>query len=157
MNDTLARIEDEAEITRILYEYCVGIDSGRFDDTARLFAHGTWFLDPDTPRTGFEAVSAFLHDDVICYGDTPKTRHTMSNIRIDVADDRRTARCRSYLVVFQAIPGRPPHIMFQGAYDDTFHRVDGTWFFDERRIEADGTGDMSLHLRSAQRVGDLDI
>jgi hypothetical protein len=153
MTLTLERLHDEDAITRLIFAYCTGIDSGRFDDTARLFTQGTWFLNPETPCAGFEAVSNFLHDNVILYGDVPATRHTVSNIRIDIADDRTSARVRSYVIVFQSAPGAAPHIMFQGAYDDTFARTDGQWHFHERRIETDGTADMSLHLKSVQPVG----
>lgn len=153
MPDFAHRLEDEHAIIQLLYAYSAGIDSGQFDDTARLFEHGTWFLNPDTPCSGTEAVAEFLHSSVILYGSVPGTRHTNSNARIDIADDRSTATCRSYVVVFQTVPGHAPHIMFQGAYDDTFARTDGQWQFYERRIETDGTGDMALHLKSVQAVG----
>lgn len=153
MPDPVERLDDERAITQLLYAYAAGIDSGHFDATADLFARGTWFLNPDTPCQGSEAVSTFLHDNVILYGTVPGTRHTISNIRIEVAADRSTATCQSYVVVFQTVPDHAPHIMFQGAYDDTFANTNGQWHFHERRIITDGTGDMSLHLKSAEAVG----
>jgi hypothetical protein len=155
MTYDLQRLEAEDAITRLLFAYCEGIDSGNLDDMARLFTHGTWYLNQDTPLSGFDAISSFLADNVILYDGVPATRHTVSNVRIDLAEDRGSARSRSYVIVFQAVPGSAPHIMFQGAYDDTFLRDDHGWRFDERRIHTDGTGDMSLHLRGAdaQAVG----
>jgi SnoaL-like protein len=155
MNHDLDRHDATDAITRLIFAYCEGIDTGRFDDTARLFSDGTWYLNEDTPISGFNAVASFLHDNVILYDGVPGTRHTVSNIVIDLGDDRRAARARSYVIVFQTVPGNPPHIMFQGAYDDTFARTDGTWHFNERRIHTDGTGDMTLHLKGlqAQAVG----
>jgi hypothetical protein len=150
MTFDLDRVAAEDEITRLLFAYCVGIDSGNLDDTARLFANGTWYLTADSPISGFDAVSLFLNDNVILYSGVPGTRHTVSNIVIDLADDQKSARARSYVVVFQTVPGNPPHIMFQGAYEDTFARGVEGWHFDERRIHTDGTGDMSLHLKGAQ-------
>jgi hypothetical protein len=155
MSYDLARLEAEDTITRLIFAYCVGIDTGRLDDTARLFSEGTWYLNEDTPLSGFDEVSRFLSDNVILYDGVPGTRHTVSNIVIDLDDDRTSARVRSYVVVFQTVPGGSPHIMFQGAYDDTFALDSKGWHFHERRIRTDGTGDMTLHLRGAdaQAVG----
>lgn len=148
----LERLSAENEITRLLFAYCTGIDTGRLDDTAQLFAEGTWYLNPDSPLTGTEAVARFLHDSVILYGGTPGTRHVVTNIHIDLADDRATARAQSYVIVHQAVPGSGPEIIFQGAYHDTFARSGSEWHFAERRILTDGTGDMSRHLKGAQPV-----
>jgi SnoaL-like domain/FAD binding domain len=149
----LDRIADEEAIARLIYAYCTGIDTGQFDDTARLFERGAWFLNPQTPFQGTEAVSRFLWENVITYDGVPGTRHVVSNIRTDVADDRRSAVSRSYVIVYQTVPDAMPEIIFQGAYDDTFARTDGEWHFVERHIETDGTGDMSRHLKSAQPAG----
>lgn len=155
MDYDLERFAAEHEITQLLYAYCEGIDSGKLDDTARLFTDGTWYLTADTPISGFDQVASFLHDNVILYDDVPATRHTVTNIRIEFADGRASARCRSYVIVFQAVPGTAPHIMFQGTNDDTFACGDNGWHFAERRIQTDGTGDMTLHLKGAdaQAVG----
>lgn len=146
----LERVAAEDEITRLIFAYCTGIETGQFDETARLFSEGTWFLNEETPLSGFEAVSGFLHDNVILYDGIPCTRHTVTNIRIDLTEDRRNAHVDSYVTVFQSVPGAAPHIMFQGAYDDTFAAGANGWHFDERRIVTDGTGDMSLHLKGAE-------
>jgi 3-phenylpropionate/cinnamic acid dioxygenase small subunit len=117
-----------------------------------LFEQGTWYLTPDTPLSGTEDVARFLHDNVILYDGVPGTRHVVTNIRIDLADDHSTARAQSYVIVFQAVPGSAPEIIFQGAYDDAFAHSGSSWHFAERRILTDGTGDMSRHLKGAQPV-----
>ena len=149
----LDRIADEKAIARLIYAYCTGIDTGQFDDTARLFERGAWFLNTQTPFQGAEAVSRFLRDNVITYYGVPGTRHVVSNLRTDVADDRSSAVSRSYVIVYQTVPGATPEIIFQGAYNDTFARTDSEWHFVERHIETDGTGDMSRHLKAAQPAG----
>ena len=146
----LRRLAAEDEITRLLFAYCTGIDTGRLDDTAQLFAKGTWYLNPDSPLSGADEVARFLHDSVILYDGVPATRHVVTNIRIDLADDRRSASADSYVIVYQSLPGAAPAVMFQGAYDDTFAHDGTAWHFDVRRICTDGTGDMSAHLRGAQ-------
>lgn len=47
-NFDLERLAAEDEITRLLFAYCTGIDTGHLDDTAQLFAEGTWCLNPDS-------------------------------------------------------------------------------------------------------------
>ena len=148
----LERLAAEDEIARLISAYCTGIDTGHLDDTAQLFAEGTWYLTPDSPLSGTEDVARFLHDNAILYAGVPGTRHVVTNIRIDLAGDRATARAQSYVIVFQAVPGSAPEIIFQGAYDDAFAHSGSSWHFAERRILTDGTGDMSRHLKGAQPV-----
>lgn len=150
MSYTLDRLEAEDAITRLIFAYCTSIDTGRLDDTARLFSHGTWYLNEDTPISGFDQVSEFLNSNVILYNGVPGTRHTVSNIVIDLDEHGSHAHAQSYVIVFQTVPGNPPHIMFQGAYDDTFARGQDGWHFRERHIQTDGTGEMSLRLKSAE-------
>lgn len=148
----LSRLAAEDEITRLMFAYCSTIDTGNLDATAALFAKGTWYLNPESPLSGTDDVAAFLNDSVILYEGVPATRHVVSNIRIELAADRRSAHVDSYVIVFQCLPGSVPKIMFQGAFDDTFAHDGSAWHFDVRRIHTDGTGDMSGHLRGAQPV-----
>lgn len=135
-------------ITRLIFAYCSSIDSGRLDDTARLFSDGTWR--PGLRSfTGFDEMHEFLSENVLLHDGVTGTRHTISNLRIDIADDGRTARSDCYVIVYQSVDGSAPHIIFQGAYEDSFSRVDEQWRFAERKIIADGFGDMSRHMRSA--------
>lgn len=55
----LGRLAAEDEITQLLFAYCTGIDTGRLDDTAKLFANGTWYLNPDSPLSGAERSRPF--------------------------------------------------------------------------------------------------
>lgn len=148
MADHTARLAAQDAITRLLVEYCSGIDGGDFARTGRLFAKGTWFYDPSSPITGAEAATRFLEDLVILYDGVPKTRHTLSNIVVHVSDDLRTAHAECTVVVFQAAPDSVPQIIFQGAYDDTFLCDEDGWRFDERRFSCDGIGDLSRHVKS---------
>jgi hypothetical protein len=108
MRYDLGRLEAEDAITRLIYAYCTGIDTGHLDDTARLFANGTWFLNEDTPLSGFRDVSTFLNGSVILYDGVPGTRHSVSNIIVDLSDDRLSARAQSHVIVFQTVSGKPP-------------------------------------------------
>jgi hypothetical protein len=147
------RLIAEDAIKRIIYRYCTGIDSGQLDKTAQLFTHGTWFLNPDQPIAGFKAVSEFLNNNVMLYDGVPKTRHCVSNTVVDLDEDLRSARAQSNVIVYQTVQPRMPEIIFQGGYKDTFHQIEGVWFFNERHICTDGIGDMSRHLKTAKQTG----
>lgn len=143
------RVNAESAITRLILEYCAAIDEGRLDDMARLFTKGTWIPSPTMPLKGHEQVAGFLGS-VILYDGVPRTRHSTTNIRIDLADDAQSATADSYVIIYQSVKGSSPFILLQGAYKDTF-LVDeaGQWHFHERHVTADGMGDTTKHLRAS--------
>ena len=141
-------LDAQDKINRILIEYCDAIDSGDFKRAGKLFEKGTWFYDPNSPITGAETATKFLEDLVILYDGVPKTRHTLSNVRIDVSDDMRTAHAECNAVVFQVVPNSTPEIIFIGAYDDSFVCDEDGWRIHERRFSCDGIGDLSKHLKA---------
>ena len=49
--------------------------------------------------------------------------------------------------VTQATPELPLQVIVTGRYRDTFHRIDGVWWFDTRIMFVDQVGDMSHHLK----------
>jgi len=85
--------------------------------------------------------STRLHDD-----GTPRTRHVTTNVTIEVDDDAGTAASRAYYTVFQQTDVLPLQPIIAGHYHDTFHRVDGRWWFDTRSMFVDLKGDLSQHL-----------
>ena len=90
---------------------------------------------------GLYESSTRLYDD-----GTPRTRHTTTNVAITVDDVAGTATARSYYTVFQQTEALPLQPIISGHYHDDFHRVDGEWWFDTRRMFVDLTGDLSHHL-----------
>lgn len=130
-------------VSKLIYEYAARIDAGDFDGVAQLFAHGT-FLDfhgADAVRNCFERM-------VVRYDDgTPRTKHVTTNLIVDVDEARGTATARSYFTVLQGVAGSPLQIVIAGRYADTFHRLDGEWWFDHRIVHSDLIGDLSRHLQ----------
>jgi hypothetical protein len=49
--------------------------------------------------------------------------------------------------VTQATDELPLQLIITGHYQDTFHRIDGRWWFDTRVMFIDQTGDLSHHLK----------
>ena len=103
---------------------------------------------PETVFTGVAGVRQMYEMATRLYDDgTPKTKHNTSNVQIYVDDSAGTARSRSYYAVTQATPDLPLQVIVTGHYHDTFHRVDGAWWFDTRTMFVDQVGDMSHHLK----------
>lgn len=129
--------------------YAERLDAGDLDGVAALFEHGV----VRAPRTGTElegrdAVRG-MYDPVILYDDgTPRTKHVLSNIVVEVDEGAGHATSRCVFTVWQAPPGQGLRAALAGRYLDMFRRVEGTWRFVERTIHADLLGDLARHMRS---------
>jgi 3-phenylpropionate/cinnamic acid dioxygenase small subunit len=143
MDTTAAR----SAVTRLIAAYADLVDDGDFAGVGALFAHAV-FIGSGEPVRGREAVERMLSDSVIRYEDgTPRTHHAVSNLAVDVDTDAGTAAARSYVTVFQALPGFPLQPVAAGRYRDRFERVGDDWRFTERRVHIRLLGDVSRHLR----------
>lgn len=140
------------EIENLIYTYADLIDAGDLDGVAALFAHGRICGiengPPETVFTGTAGVRGMYDMATRLYEDgTPKTKHFTSNVAVVVDDDTGTATAKSYYCVTQATPDLPLQVIVTGRYRDTFHRVDGAWWFDTRIMFVDQVGDTSHHLK----------
>jgi 3-phenylpropionate/cinnamic acid dioxygenase small subunit len=97
-------------------------------------------------------VEKWLNDMLILYDDgTPRTRHLMTNIAIEIDESARTASSRAYVTALQAAPTLPLQPIVAGTYHDRFAVENGKWRFTERRVVIDLVGDISKHLRPAPK------
>ena len=140
------------QIENLIYTYAERIDAGDLDGVADLFAHGRICGvengPPETVFAGTAGVRQMYDMATRLYDDgTPKTKHLTSNVQIDVDDDADTAHGSAYYCVTQATPDLPLQVIVTGHYRDTFHRVDGQWWFDTRIMFVDQVGDTSHHLK----------
>ena len=140
------------EITNLIYTYAELLDAGDLDAVAELFTHGricgvengppeTVFAGPARVREMYEMATRIYEDG------TPKTHHNTSNVQLHIDEEAGTARSKSYYCVTQATPELPLQVIVTGHYHDTFHRVDGVWWFDSRTMFVDQVGDVSRHLK----------
>jgi 3-phenylpropionate/cinnamic acid dioxygenase small subunit len=149
-------VDAAREIENLLYRYAECIDSGDLDALADLFAHGRICGvengPPETVFEGRERVRAMYEMSTRLYDDTgtPKTKHVTTNAQITVDGDHGAAR--SYYTVLQATPDLALQPIITGHYHDTFHVVDGRWWFDTRVMFVDQVGDLSHHLKYTLRA-----
>ncbi len=139
------------EIENLLYVYAERIDAGDLHGVAQLFTHGRIRTGADAPAEttfeGREQVLGMYEAATRLYDDgTPLTRHVTTNAIIEIDDAARTGSARSYYTVFQRTENLALQPIVCGRYHDTFHRVDGRWWFDTRVLLVDLVGDLSQHL-----------
>ena len=141
------------EIENLLYTYADRIDRGDLDGVAELFTHGRIHGQegggPETVFEGREGVRNLYGMATRIYDDTgtPKTKHVTTNAIIEVDDEAGTATAQSNYLVTQATTELPLQVIITGHYRDTFHLVDGQWWFETRTMYVDQTGDLSHHLK----------
>jgi len=134
-------------IENLIATYAELVDAGDFAAVGELLVDAT-FTGGAGSVSGADATEAMLQDNVIVYDDgTPRTKHLVTNVAIEIDDEAGTAAARSYFTVLQAVAGLPLQPIASGRYQDRFERRDGKWRFVERRVRTDLVGDMSRHLR----------
>ncbi|WP_370944641.1 nuclear transport factor 2 family protein [Amycolatopsis sp. cg5] len=137
-------------IANLVGRYAELVDDGDFAGVGELLADAT-FVGSGAAVAGAGAIEKMLRDSVITYSDgTPRTHHATSNLVIEVDEDAGTGAARSYVTIFQALPGLPLQVIAAGRYRDRFERRDGRWRFVERQVRISHVGDVSRHLRSAE-------
>jgi 3-phenylpropionate/cinnamic acid dioxygenase small subunit len=136
-------------IENLIASYAQLVDDGDFTGVGILLADAT-FTGSAGSVSGRDAIEKMLRDSLIVYDDgTPRTKHLVTNVAIEIDEEAGTAVSRSYFTALQALPDLALQPIVSGRYHDRFERRDGQWRFVERRVQTDLVGDVSRHLRHA--------
>jgi hypothetical protein len=133
------------EISDMMFRYAELFDTGRFDEFAALFEHGTWHK----AEPGAAAARKWIDDNVQLYDGLTRTKHVTTNVVVDVDEAAGTAQANAYVTIFQALPDFPLQPIFCGRYQDRLTRIDGRWWWSERAVAGDLYGDISRHVKYA--------
>ena len=136
-------------ITKLIYTYAERIDAGDFAGVADVFAHATLTFEGfGDAVTGRDAIASLYARTTRRYEDgTPRTKHVMTNVMVDVADDEETASSRSYFTVLQAVTGELAlQPVIAGRYRHTYTRTEGRWEVATMHITIDLFGDLGHHM-----------
>ena len=143
-------VRDRAEITDLIYRYAELIDAGDYDGLGELLGRAA-FGGPNTPTiSGADAIAKLFRATTKRFADgTPKTRHLVLNLIVEVDGD--TAAARSTFCVVQATDRVALQAIVVGRYYDSFARDTsvqghGGWHFTERLADVEMVGDVSDHL-----------
>jgi ketosteroid isomerase-like protein len=140
---------DAESIAKLIYTYAERIDAGDFAGVAELLQHATLtFEGYGDAVTGRDAIESLYTRSTRRYEDgTPRTKHVMTNMMVDAADDGRRASSRSYFTVLQAVPGELAlQPVIAGRYRHTYERVDGRWLVVTMHITIDLVGELGHHM-----------
>jgi len=142
-------LEDWNAIQTLLMTYAEHIDAGRFSEAAAMFENATYRLEfaarPEVATyRGAAQVEEFFAGTRVHEDGTPRTKHVISNVIVELDGDRATSRC--YATVFQQTDALPLQPIASGRYIDRFERVGGEWRFADRLITGFPLGDRSQHV-----------
>ncbi len=139
----------ETAIASLLFTYAERIDAGDFAGIGELFAHATLTFEGfDDAVSGRDAIEALYIRSTRRYEDgTPRTKHVMTNVIVEVADDATTAASRSYFTVLQAVPGALAlQPIIAGRYRHTYRQAEGVWQVATMHITIDLVGELAHHM-----------
>jgi len=68
-----------------------------------------------------------------------RTRHFVSNIRVEAGDHEDEVKVRSYLLLYRSRQDRPDFELLSGERQDILRRIEGTWKLARRTIIVDQT------------------
>lgn len=146
-------LSDGDLLRNLLGRYCERVDAGDWPGVGELFADGRLATDEGTVlAAGADEVAAFYRGITHLHDGSPRTKHLVADVVIDLVDDRSAVVRSSYLVL-QAVEGSLTlQPIVAGRYVDTFDRTSDTghpdgWVWRERRFTVDLAGDLSSHLR----------
>ena len=135
-------------IKNLINSYAELLDTGDFDALGQLFeraivrVHGSGH-----EAQGTEAVRQLLVGNVRLYNGIPSTKHTITNLTVELAANQQQATARSYYAALQACDGLPLQLIIAGRWHDRLEWDGERWFFAERVIYPDLMGDLRFHIQ----------
>ncbi|MFT5605211.1 MAG: 3-phenylpropionate/cinnamic acid dioxygenase small subunit [Paracoccaceae bacterium] len=141
-------MDDYRAIENLMYRYAFKLDAGDLAGVAELFRHGEIVAPAaDSVVKGYNAVLDMYNNSTRLFEcGTPKTRHIISNVMIEVDSNGLTAKAQAYFTVVQATPGLPLQTIISGHYKDSLDKHEGSWRFARREMYPELFGDLSQHL-----------
>jgi uncharacterized protein (TIGR02246 family) len=134
----LQRLEDIAEIDRLIVDYARHLDTRDLHAYSRLFcADGEWSGNTGHAQ-GPDAIQAMLEVRLPPNPPAPgpTSSHVVSNPVIDVDGDTATASV-TWALIRRGADEDEPELALLGHYDDVLAREDGRWRFKRRRAQID--------------------
>ena len=144
-------MDDVQAITNVVLSYVELLDLGDLDGLANVFARATVRIHGSANELrGAAAYKEFIEQGVQFYDGVPSTKHVVSNLIVEIDEDRRTATARSYYTAFQARPELPLQPILAGRFHDRLECDGDQWHIVERVIYADLVGDLRFHVKGSQ-------
>ena len=144
-------VDDVQAITKVVVSYVELCDRGDLEGLANVFARATVRVHGSADELrGAKAYKEFIEQGVQFYAGVPSTKHLVSNLIVEVDDERRTATARSYYTAFQTRPELPLQPILTGRFHDRLERDGDDWHIVDREIYADLIGDLRFHVKGSE-------
>lgn len=100
---------DVRDITSLVHRYARLLDAGDLDGVAALFEHAQWRSDDTNQVVRGTAAARAIYDNVHLYDDgTPRTKHVITNLTVELDPDGTHASAQSYFTASRAWCGASP-------------------------------------------------
>jgi ketosteroid isomerase-like protein len=140
-------VDDVDAVANLVHSYAELLDAGELAAAGRLFVDAALRMEgSERELRGAAAVERLLRDGMHLYDGIPGTKHVVTNLIVEVADDRTAATARSYYTAFQARPELALQPILAGRWHDRFTRDGDGWRFADRLIFTDLVGDLRFHI-----------
>ncbi len=140
-------VDDVQAIKNIIYSYAELLDLGDIEGLRRLFGKITVRIHGRSDEMkGTEAIRGLVERPVHLYDGIPSTKHVVTNVIVELDDNRHWAVARSYFTAFQARPELPLQPIIAGRWHDRFERDGDRWQIVERIIYSDLQGNLTFHI-----------
>ena len=142
-------ISHEQEISNLIFHYNELIDAGDLKGAAALFKNAQLKFPGTEGLKDHNYALDLFEKIIIVYPDgTPRTRHIVTNLIIEISEDNRHAQARSLYTVYQATEELPLQAVAIGHYIDRFSIINEKWHFTYRDYSYPQlSGNISKHLR----------
>jgi hypothetical protein len=143
-------MSDRDQITDLVYGYAERMDAGDFAGVGELLGTGSISVEgSDDVVRGAGPIEEKYTRWSTRYPDTgtPKTKHVITNVIVEIDAHASTALVRAYFTVLQAVAGTLPlQPILAGRYRLSFERVDEAWRFTNLHVLWDLAGNLSAHI-----------
>ena len=134
MSDSTAHQPHDAAIRNLVARIALLADEGDLDDYTDQFTEDAVWNFPAGPRQGRKDIRVGAEERRASgtTGPQSRTRHILTNLAIEVADDSNATG----ICYFMFLNGNttPPSLVNFGVYRDTYRRDDGVWRLARRDI-----------------------
>jgi hypothetical protein len=135
-------------IKNLIMSYVELLDLGDLDGLSNVFTRATVHTQGGPSLRGAEEYREFIDNGVQFYDGIPSTKHMISNVMVEIDNDRQSASARSYFTAFQVRPELPLQPILAGRFHDRLERDHDGWYIVERVIYADLIGDVGYHIKA---------
>jgi ketosteroid isomerase-like protein len=124
-------LADKQAVTEVLHAYCAHLDKMDLDALAALFTADCLVDYGPEPRLQSHGAQA-LRRDLERMWRWSRTSHHLSNVSVQLGQDRSTAEATSYVLAWHERPDGSTATMM-GRYEDHLVRHEGRWLIARRR------------------------